>query len=205
MTDSPSLIIGLGNPGKEHERDRHNVGYWLVDALASAAAAGFSMEQKILGETVKISISQSPVRLLKPATYMNRSGESMRRAIDYYKIAPEKVLVVHDDLDLPPGVARLKRGGGHGGHNGLRDIINHCGREFMRLRIGIGHPGRKEQVSGYVLHPPGKEDLIHIEDALRAAQVGIDVLYAEGLERAMNRLHTATARDDVTKDLGPAG
>ena len=201
MSDAPTLIVGLGNPGREHERDRHNVGYWFVDDLAG----GFSAEQKLLGATAQAAIAAHPVRLLKPATYMNRSGESVRRTIDYFRIPPERVMVVHDDLDLPPGIARLKFAGGHGGHNGLRDTIQHCGRDFLRLRIGIGHPGRKEQVSGYVLRPPGKEELVMIEDALRAARRGVEILYADGLEAAMQFLHTATVREDITRDLGPAG
>jgi PTH1 family peptidyl-tRNA hydrolase len=145
------------------------------------------------------------VRLLKPTTYMNRSGQSVRRAMDYFKVDPDSILVVHDDLDLPPGTARFKRGGGHGGHNGMRDLIAHVGREFLRLRIGIGHPGRKEQVSGYVLRPPLKDELPEILNALTEARHGLDILFSDGLEAAMHYLHTATAREDITKDLGPAG
>jgi PTH1 family peptidyl-tRNA hydrolase len=129
----------------------------------------------------------------------------MRRTIDYFKLSPERTLVVHDDLDLPPGTARLKRGGGHGGHNGLRDIISHCGRDFLRLRIGIGHPGSKEQVVGYVLRPPGKNELPEIQHAIDAGRRAIDILYIDGIEAAMKYLHTETPSQDVTRDLGPAG
>jgi PTH1 family peptidyl-tRNA hydrolase len=205
MSDLPSIIVGLGNPGSEHERDRHNVGYWLVDEVASGASARFAGDQKLLGETCQLQLKSQPVRLIKPTTFMNRSGQSVRRMLDYYKITPDRLLVAHDDLDLPAGVARLKLGGGHGGHNGLRDIISHCGRDFMRLRIGIGHPGSKEQVVGYVLRSPGKDELPQIEQALESSRRGLDVLYSDGLEAAMKFLHTATRRDDVTKDLGPAG
>jgi len=203
MTDIPLLIVGLGNPGAEHERDRHNVGYWLAEQIAGSA--GFSSDQKLLGDVCQVSLNHHNVRLLKPTTFMNRSGQSMRQTIDYFKLTPERTLVIHDELDLQPGTARLKMGGGHGGHNGLRDIIAHCDRDFLRLRIGIGHPGRKEQVSGYVLRPPGKEDLTRIMDSLDEARRAIDILYADGLEAAMKYLHTASPPQDVTKDLGPAG
>lgn len=203
MSDTPQLIVGLGNPGGEHERDRHNVGYWLADELAGGSS--FSGDQKLLGEVCQISLQQQNVRLLKPTTFMNRSGQSLRQTIDYFKLPIESVLVIHDELDLPPGTARLKRGGGHGGHNGLRDVIRHCGREFLRLRIGIGHPGRKEQVAGYVLRPPGKDELPLIREALDQGRRAIDKLFADGLEAAMHDLHTATPPRDVTKDLGPAG
>jgi PTH1 family peptidyl-tRNA hydrolase len=205
MSDLPSIIVGLGNPGSEHERDRHNVGYWLVDTIASGTGARFAGDQKLLGETCQLQLKAQPVRLIKPTTFMNRSGQSVRRILDYYKIPADRLLVAHDDLDLPPGVARLKQGGGHGGHNGLRDIISHCGRDFLRLRIGIGHPGTKEQVVGYVLRAPGKDELPEIDQALEESRRGIDVLYADGLEAAMKFLHTVTRRDDTTKDLGPAG
>jgi PTH1 family peptidyl-tRNA hydrolase len=203
MTDTPSLIVGLGNPGTEHNRDRHNVGFWLADELADSP--GFSGDHKLLGDACQVSLNHHNVRLLKPTTFMNRSGQAMRRAIDYFKLSPERVLVIHDELDLPPGTARLKRGGGHGGHNGLRDIITHCGRDFLRLRIGIGHPGRKEQVAGYVLRPPGKNELTEIRHAIDAGHRAIDILYLNGLEAAMQYLHTETPPRDITQDLGPAG
>lgn len=205
MSDAPAIIVGLGNPGAEHAKDRHNVGYWLVDDLAGGAGVGFRSDQKVLGEVCQIAVKATNVRMLKPTTYMNRSGQSVRRAMDYYKVDPEKILVAYDDLDLPPGTARFKRGGGHGGHNGLRDLIAHCGRDFMRLRIGIGHPGRKEQVSGYVLRPPLKDELPRINDAVIEARRSLDILFSDGLEKAMHYLHTATAREDITEDLGPAG
>ncbi|MDP6674554.1 MAG: aminoacyl-tRNA hydrolase [Gammaproteobacteria bacterium] len=203
MKELPSLIVGLGNPGAEHDRDRHNVGFWLVDELAGNG--GFNAESKLLGDACQVSFNNHKVRILKPTTFMNHSGQSMRRTIDYFKLAAECGLVIHDDLDLPPGTARLKVGGGHGGHNGLRDIITHCGRDFLRLRIGIGHPGRKEQVVGYVLRPPGKDELPKIRCAIDEGRRAIDILYTGGLEAAMKYLHTATPSQDVTRDLGPAG
>jgi len=207
MTDTPTakpaLIVGLGNPGADHERDRHNVGYWLAEQIAGGT--GFNGDQKLLGDACQVSLNHHNVRLLKPTTFMNRSGQSMRQTIDYFKLSPERTLVIHDDLDLPSGTARLKMGGGHGGHNGLRDITTHCGRDFLRLRSGIGHPGRKEQVSGYVLRPPGKDELTRIMNSLDEARRAIDILYADGLEAAMKFLHTASPPQDVTQDLGPAG
>ena len=203
MTDTPALIVGLGNPGSEHDRDRHNVGFWLADDIAGGV--GFNADQKLLGGVCQVSLNHHNVRVLKPATFMNRSGQSMRQTIDYFKLTPERVLVIHDELDLPPGTARLKLGGGHGGHNGLRDVIAHCGRDFLRLRIGIGHPGHRDQVVGYVLRPPGKDELPRIMEAVDAGRRAIDILYSEGLEAAMKYLHTATPPQDVTKDLGPAG
>jgi PTH1 family peptidyl-tRNA hydrolase len=188
MSVAPSIIVGLGNPGSEHAGDRHNVGYWLVDDIASDLGARFSSDQKLLGETCQVSLQQIPLRLLKPATFMNRSGQSVRQAMDYYKLPLERLLIVHDDLDLPAGTARLKSGG-----------------DFLRLRIGIGHPGRKEQVVGYVLRPPGKDELPDIRHALDEARRAIDMLFAYGLERATTYLHTATPSKDITEDLGPAG
>jgi PTH1 family peptidyl-tRNA hydrolase len=199
------MIIGLGNPGAEHDRDRHNVGYWFVDDIAAGTGERFGSNQKLHGDDCQVQINGQTVRLLKPKTFMNRSGQAVRAALDFYKLQPEQVLIVHDDLDLPPGTARLKTTGGHGGHNGLRDIIVHCGRDFLRLRVGIGHPGRKEQVTGYVLRPPGRGESSEIQHALDEARRGIDVLYDGGLEKATTYLHTATPRDDTLSDLGPAG
>ncbi len=204
-TSSESIVIvGLGNPGREHAGDRHNVGFWLVDQLATHAGAHFSPARKLLAETAQCTLAGQPVRLVKPQTYMNRSGQCVRHVLDYYKVSLARVLVVHDDLDLPPGVARLKRGGGHGGHNGLRDITAHCGAEFLRLRIGIGHPGHKDAVVAYVLHAPGKVEHARLLDALEASVAAVETLLASGLERATRELHTAT-RPEREADLGPAG
>lgn len=193
---SPKLIVGLGNPGREHAGDRHNVGYWLVEDLAAGGSAAFRTDGKLLGEACQALIGNSPVRLLKPTTYMNRSGGSVRRAIDYYKLDIDQVLVIHDEIDLPAGVARLKFGGGHGGHNGLRDIIAHCGRDFMRLRIGVGHPGSKEQVTNHVLKSPGRDELALINEALLEARRAIGMLYSADWEKASTALHSATPRPE---------
>ena len=143
-----------------------------------------------MGDVAQASIAYSNIRLMKPATYMNESGQAVRRLLDFYKLQPEQMLVVHDELDLPPGTVRLKQGGGHGGHNGLRNIISHCGKEFLRLRIGIGHPGHKSQVSGYVLRNPGSKEKQLIENSLPDAEQAVERLLADGLEKAMHWLHT---------------
>lgn len=185
------LIVGLGNPGAEHLRTRHNAGFWLVDSLALQEQARFGIESKLHAETARLSYQGDALLLLKPITFMNKSGIAVASALRYYKIEPEEMLVVHDDLDLPPGSARLKFDGGHGGQNGLRDIFAHLGHgRFHRMRIGIGHPGHKDRVTSWVLGRPGASD----EQAILAA-VGnaLDVLplavRGESSE-AMKRLHT---------------
>jgi len=198
------VLVGLGNPGPEHAGDRHNVGYWLADQLAAQHGARFTGDRKLLAESCTIPLAGQQLRLIKPLTYMNRSGQAIRAVLDYYKLDIGQVLVAHDELDLPVGTVRLKRGGGHGGHNGLRDTISHCGAEFMRLRIGIGHPGHKSQVVNYVLHAPGKDERLHILDGLDAAVSAIEVLISGGLEKAMHQLHT-TPPAPATADFGPAG
>jgi len=193
---TPKLIVGLGNPGREHAKDRHNVGYWLLDDVAAGSGEVFRTDAKLLGDTCQALIGATPVRLLKPTTYMNLSGGAVRRAIDYYKLDIEQVLVIQDEIDLPAGVARLKIGGGHGGHNGLRDIIQQCGREFMRLRIGVGHPGTKERVTGHVLKAPGKDELVLIHSAMDEGRRALETLLKDGWDRAITALHTATPRSD---------
>lgn len=199
------IILGLGNPGPGHAGDRHNVGFWLADQLAAHMGARFAAEAKLLGEECRGNLAGRPVRLVKPATFMNRSGQCARRVLDYYRVPADQLLVLHDELDLPVGTARLKRGGGHGGHNGLRDIVATVGPDFLRLRLGIGHPGHKDLVTGYVLHPPGKEERSQILDAMAESLGAIEVLVAQGLEPAMQRLHSATPRTDATGEFGPAG
>jgi PTH1 family peptidyl-tRNA hydrolase len=187
---SVSVIAGLGNPGEKYASTRHNVGYWLLGSLASAYGVSLKAEKKVMGDVCQTSIAHSNVRLLRPSTYMNESGQSVRRMLDFYKLDVEQLLVIHDELDLPPGTVRLKRGGGHGGHNGLRDILSHCGKDFLRLRIGIGHPGDKSQVTGYVLRAPESAEQRLIEDSLPDAGRAIEILLADGLEKAMHFLHT---------------
>jgi peptidyl-tRNA hydrolase, PTH1 family len=188
------VIVGLGNPGPEHLVTRHNAGFWFVDLLARRHGGEFRDYRKFSGETARITLSEREVILLKPTTYMNRSGLSIRQLSDFYKIAPEEILVAHDELDLPVGSVRLKQGGGHGGHNGLRDTIAHIGETFWRLRLGIGHPGNKAEVIDYVLTraPRAEEDLI-LETVGTAADV-MPLLLEQGAERAMTRLHSRVGK-----------
>ena len=185
------LIVGLGNPGPEHARTRHNAGFWFIDALARQAGARFGLDSKLFGETAKADIAGQAVWLLKPATFMNLSGKSLTAALRFWKIEPEQMLVAHDELDLPPGTARLKFDGGHGGQNGLRDTMRLLGHgRFHRLRIGIGHPGHKDMVTPWVLGRPGAADEVLV---LRAIDDALDVLplaVQGNFPDAMTRLHT---------------
>jgi PTH1 family peptidyl-tRNA hydrolase len=185
------LIVGLGNPGAEHARTRHNAGFWFADALAAQAGARFGMETKLHGETAKVSVGGVPVWLLKPATWMNLSGKAVNAALRYYKIEPEECLLAHDELDLPPGAARLKFDGGHGGQNGLRDTMQVLGHgRFHRLRIGIGHPGHKDRVTPWVLGRPGRDDEAAILRAIDDALGVLPLAVAGDFNEAMKRLHT---------------
>ena len=185
------LIVGLGNPGPEHARTRHNAGFWFVDALAERERVRFGLESKLFGETAKVEIAGQGIWLLKPATFMNLSGKSVAAALRYWKIEPEEALLAHDELDLPPGVARLKFDGGHGGQNGLRDTMRLLGHgKFHRLRIGIGHPGHKDKVTPWVLGKPGRDDEAGILRAIDDA-IGVLPLVVQGNTMdAMTRLHT---------------
>ena len=186
------LIVGLGNPGREYEATRHNAGFWWVGEFARAQGASFKADAKFHGLVARASLHGHEVHLLMPQTFMNISGRAVGAVAQFYKIEPGNILVVHDELDLPPGSAKLKLGGGHGGHNGLKDIIAHLGtKEFWRLRIGIGHPGERSEVSNYVLHAPRKEEQALIDEAMQRAQ-DVAPLVVEGkLEAAMLKLHSA--------------
>ncbi len=192
--DTPvELIVGLGNPGPIYERTRHNAGADLVLELAKSLHVELKHESKFFGYTARVTLDGHDVRLLIPSTFMNLSGKSVNALAKFYQIAPEAILVVHDELDKPPGEARFKKGGGHGGHNGLRDTIKCLGnnKEFARLRIGIGHPGNAKQVADYVLKKasPNDQQLIinSIDDALRALPLAV----AGEWEKAMLKLHSA--------------
>lgn len=190
------LIVGLGNPGAEHLRTRHNAGFWFIDALAQREGARFGIESKVHGETAKIVIDGNPLLLLKPTTFMNKSGIAIASALRYWKIEPEEMLVAHDDLDLPPGAARLKFDGGHGGQNGLRDIFAHLGHgKFHRLRLGIGHPGHKDRVTPWVLGRASIVDEAAIIDAVGAALDVLPLVVRGEFSEAMKRLHTAPATE----------
>lgn len=185
------LLVGLGNPGPEYLRTRHNAGFWFVDALASREGARFGNEAKLHGETARISLAGQALWLLRPTTFVNKSGIAVASALRYWKIEPEEMLVVHDELDLPPGAARLKFDGGHGGQNGLRDIFAHLGHgRFHRLRLGIGHPGDRDRVTSWVLGRPGAADEHAILGAIGAALDVLPLAVAGEFNEATKRLHT---------------
>ncbi len=185
------LIVGLGNPGREYEVTRHNAGFWWVDGLAAGKGATLAAEKKFHGLAARLSLAGREVWLLEPQTFMNRSGQGVAALAHFYKIAAEEILVAHDELDLPPGAARLKQGGGHGGHNGLRDIVAHLGTpNFWRLRLGIGHPGSREEVVNYVLNPPRREEREAIETALEKGLAVLPQMLAGDMQAAMLKLHT---------------
>ena len=189
------LLVGLGNPGAEYERTRHNAGAWVVEELARMNNVMLKNEPKFFGLTARIMKNGEDLRLLIPTTYMNLSGKAIAALAKFYQIAPEEIMVAHDELDLPPGVAKFKKGGGHGGHNGLKDTISKLGnnKEFYRLRIGIGHPGHKDKVAGYVLGkaPAKEQECLNavVDESVRC----LDILLKDGLTKAQNRLHTFKA------------
>ncbi|HFD80198.1 MAG TPA: aminoacyl-tRNA hydrolase [Gammaproteobacteria bacterium] len=186
---SIELIVGLGNPGPEYEPTRHNAGFWFVDRLAEHCRQTFRSESRFRSEVARCRLDDSECRLQKPQTFMNRSGQAVAALARFFRIETPRILVVHDELDLPPGTIRLKTGGGHGGHNGLRDLIAHLGRDFHRLRIGIGHPGHRDEVVDYVLHRPSRQDRSLIEASIEDALTVMPEVVAGHFERAMNRLH----------------
>lgn len=185
------LFVGLGNPGPEYQATRHNAGFWWVDQLATHAGARLSAEARFHGAAGRFKFGAREAWLLQPMTFMNASGRAVAALARFYKIAPEQILVVHDELDLPPGQAKLKKGGGHGGHNGLKDIIAHLGTaDFWRLRLGIGHPGDKNAVIHFVLKPPGKDEAQLIEDRIAQSATLLPLLLEGQFEAAMLKLHT---------------
>ena len=191
MTGLPlKLIVGLGNPGAEYARTRHNAGFWYVDELARSGGGAWRREPRFQCELARVHVAGCELWLLKPTTFMNRSGAAVQAVSAFYRIAPAELLLVHDEIDLPPGVVRLKEGGGHGGHNGVRDVIAQLGADFWRLRIGVGHPGSKDQVIDAVLDRATPEEQRLIDAALERAHAALPDLLREGAQRAMTRLHT---------------
>jgi len=185
--------VGLGNPGQKYAETRHNAGFWFLDRLVSRLATPLRPQSKLLAEVAKGELHGQECILVKPVTFMNHSGQSVRAVLDYFKLPVQRMLVAYDELDLPPGAARLKLGGGHGGHNGLRDIFRHMqDQDFLRLRIGIGHPGLKDQVTPYVLSRPRQEEQVRIDRAIDAAEDVLDIVLNDDLVKAQTRLHTAT-------------
>ena len=190
MAQALRAIVGLGNPGDKHAQDRHNAGFWFADALAKNQGVSFKSDKKLHGEIAKVSIAGQDVILLKPHTFMNRSGQAVQALMSYFKLKPAEILVVHDELDLPPGTARFKLGGGHGGNNGLRDTIAHIGADFRRLRLGIGHPGHKDRVLGHVLGKPNRDQEAAILGAIESGLHSLDTVLDGGWEKATQFLHT---------------
>lgn len=189
------LIVGLGNPGAEYEDTRHNAGFWWIDAIAREHGVSLSHENKFLGISGRLKHQGNEAWLLKPMTFMNRSGQSVAALARFYRIPPEQILIVHDELDLPPGTAKLKKGGGHGGHNGLKDIAAHLGStDFWRLRLGIGHPGDAAAVVNFVLHAPPREESMQISDAISASSAVLPALLNGEFEAAMLKLHSKPAK-----------
>lgn len=185
-----SLIVGLGNPGGEYEKTRHNAGFLFVDELAASLGLSFSYSNKFKAQMAKGVLAGCAIRLLKPQTYMNKSGYSVAACVKYYEIPIEGVLVVHDELDLQPGVVRLKKGGGHGGHNGLRDIISQVStKDFYRLRLGVGHPGDRSKVVDFVLKSPGKIEAGLLVDSMNSALVEMPDICKGEYQAVMRRLH----------------
>jgi peptidyl-tRNA hydrolase, PTH1 family len=191
------LIVGLGNPGAEYEATRHNAGFWFVDLLAKEHGGRFSAQKKLSGETAEINVAGRRIRLLKPMTYMNLSGQSVGATVNYYKIPIEHVLVAYDELDLPPGRAQLRFDGSGAGHNGIGSVIEHIGPKFWRLRFGVGHPrdaqqpagGRKDVIDHVLKRASGTEETT-LRDKLREAAELLPMLLEHGAERVKNRLHT---------------
>lgn len=186
------LIVGLGNPGPEYEQTRHNAGALFVEELARKLGVNLAADRKYFGLVGKFSHQGRDVRLLIPTTYMNRSGQSVAALANFFRIPPAAILVAHDELDMPPGTAKLKQGGGHGGHNGLRDIIAQLGNQnsFYRLRLGIGHPGEKSAVVNFVLHEPSRDEANLIQDNIDQSVKLLPLLLEGGMEAAMLKLHT---------------
>jgi PTH1 family peptidyl-tRNA hydrolase len=192
------LIVGLGNPGAAYERTRHNAGFWLLDHLADDLKTGFASEKAFFGSVAKARVDGEQIILLKPMTYMNRSGQAVGAVARFYKLNPDQVLVAHDELDLLPGQVKMKQGGGHAGHNGLKDIQAALGTpNFWRLRIGIGHPrtlNLAQPVVDFVLHPPRREEQTPIDETIDRCRAIIPFTLKGDLERAMHSLHTANEK-----------
>lgn len=185
------LVVGLGNPGPKYEQTRHNAGFWFVDEIARRHKLSFVSDSRSQGMLARLDWEGESIYLLKPMQYMNRSGGSVLALANFYKIEPARILVAHDELDFPPGTVKLKVGGGHGGHNGLRDIVSRLGNPgFARVRLGIGHPGNRDDVVNFVLDRPSKHDTGLIQDAIAKAADCFPEILESSLDKVMNILHT---------------
>ena len=195
MSQVIKLIVGLGNPGLEYEKTRHNAGAIFLDQLARHFNQNLTPEKKFYGLHAKINMQGQDIHLLFPSTFMNRSGQAVQALCQFYKISPEEVFVAHDELDIPSGTMKLKKGGGHGGNNGLRDIIEKFGgnKEFRRLRLGIGHPGHADKVTGHVLGKPSKKENDELNDTIDEAIRYLPEIISGDWAKAMNHLHSFKA------------
>lgn len=199
------LLVGLGNPGPEYEDTRHNAGFWLVDAAARQLKVSLAPERGYFGLATRANTPAGPVWLLEPMTYMNLSGKSVAALARFFKIEPSEILVAHDELDLPPGQVKLKFGGGHAGHNGLRDIHAQLGTpNYWRLRLGIGHPGDKAEVIHHVLRKPMPLERDAISSAIQSVIAGLEPILAGDMERAMKSLHTKPPKPSSTEPAATA-
>lgn len=200
------LLVGLGNPGPEYQATRHNAGFWFVDQVARTLKAALQPERSYFGLAARASTAHGPVWLLEPMTYMNLSGKAVAALARFFKIAPQEILVAHDELDLLPGQVKLKLGGSHAGHNGLRDIHAQLGSaDYWRLRLGIGHPGVKAEVVDYVLRKPAPDQREAIEQGIAQSVAVLDLLLAGEMERAMMKIHAKPPRPKPPRDDGGAG
>jgi len=197
------LIVGLGNPGPEYAATRHNAGFWFVDEVARTLKVSLAPERSYFGLAARANTPRGPVWLLEPMTYMNLSGKAVAALARFFKIAPQEILVAHDELDLPPGQLKLKLGGSHAGHNGLKDIHAQLGSaDYWRLRLGIGHPGVKAEVVDYVLRKPSPEHRAAIENGVTQSLAVLDLLLAGEMERAMMKVHAKPPRPKPPREPG---
>ena len=207
MTSPPvalKLVAGLGNPGAKHAETRHNAGFWFLDRLAARHRLTFAADPRLFGEQARLQYDDLDIRLFKPATYMNDSGRALQAIMNYYRLAPTELLVVHDEIDLEPGTIRLKLGGGHAGHNGVRDIIDCIGsHDFNRLRIGVGHPGEKERVVGAVLGRPTAAEKKIIDSAIDTALELLPLIMTGEFNKAMNQLHRSDKSQAISNKIDP--
>ena len=185
-----SLIAGLGNPGSKYQNNRHNAGFWFIDYLADTHQAQFKAHTKLKSAICNVTLSGRLVRLVKPNMFMNVSGQALAAVVHFYKLNMEQVLVVHDEIDFETAKIRIKYGGGHGGHNGLLDIIRHLGKDFWRLRIGVGHPGSKDKVASYVLADPNTDERLAIDSCFSMLSTQVEDMVAGEFQKAMEILHT---------------
>ena len=196
MGASYQLLIGLGNPGARYEATRHNAGAWLIERVARRYASGFKSSPRCFGAVADAKVGGTRVRLFRPDTFMNHSGRAVAAVAGFYKVPAERILIAHDEIDLPAGTVRLKRGGGHGGHNGLRDVVP-ClgGAGFSRIRIGVGHPGSRERVIGHVLDRPPPAERAAIDQAIERVMEDVERIVGGDLEGVMNTLHRSAGAE----------